>query len=250
MSERTVREDMKIFISIQAVLIAAAVLLCVHARGLSDDVGITDMDSIQKIHNSDCDNITVIYDTDELNDEFYQFDYANADYGLDLYGTAIFVGTPKDSFSFSKHSTFCTIDVDKVIEGNIQSDSIDVEIKGGFYYETKSEQKYRLMDAEAMEIETPSERLFALDLGGMNYMIPGKKYLIIAQTLDFNGKMVYRLNGYQISWLCLDDTESKVMKKEYVYSDCSTNEIFSPEQDVIDEFYQKKQAILSDYGVG
>ena len=183
---------MKVFLTLQAALIAVTLLLCLHAKGLSEDVGITRMDTIEKIHNSNCDYIAVIHDTEELYDRFSQFDSENADYGIGLYGTAIFVGTPQDSFSFSKGSTFCTLDVDKVIKGNIKTDSIDVEIKGGFHYETEAEFKERLMNAEDMEIETPSEKLFSLDFGGMNFMVPGKKYLIIAQTLDFKEKTVYQ----------------------------------------------------------
>lgn len=165
---------MKVFLTLQAALIAVTLLLCLHARGLSEDVGITRMDTIEKIHNSNCDYIAVIHDTEELYDRFSQFDSENADYGIGLYGTAIFVGTPQDSFSFSKGSTFCTLDVDKVIKGNIKTDSIDVEIKGGFHYETEAEFKERLMNAEDMEIETPSEKLFSLDFGGMNLWYQGR----------------------------------------------------------------------------
>lgn len=240
---------MKVFLTLQAALIAVTLLLCLHARGLSEDVGITRMDTIEKIHNSNCDYIAVIHDTEELYDRFSQFDSENADYGIGLYGTAIFVGTPQDSFSFSKGSTFCTLDVDKVIKGNIKTDSIDVEIKGGFHFETEAEFKERLMNAEDMEIETPSEKLFSLDFGGMNFMVPGKKYLIIAQTLDFKEKTVYRINGYQISWLCLDETESKIMKEEYVYSECCNNEIFSPDHSIIEAFYAKKDDILKTYNI-
>lgn len=139
--------------------------------------------------------------------------------------------------------------MDKVIKGNIKTDSIDVEIKGGFHYETEAEFKERLMNAEDMEIETPSEKLFSLDFGGMNFMVPGKKYLIIAQTLDFKEKTVYRINGYQISWLCLDETQSKIMKEEYVYSECCNNEIFSPDHSIIEAFYAKKDDILKTYNI-
>ena len=192
---------MKVFLTLQAALIAVTLLLCLHARGLSEDVGITRMDTIEKIHNSNCDYIAVIHDTEELYDRFSQFD------------------------------------------------SIDVEIKGGFHYETEAEFKERLMNAEDMEIETPSEKLFSLDFGGMNFMVPGKKYLIIAQTLDFKEKTVYRINGYQISWLCLDETESKIMKEEYVYSECCNNEIFSPDHSIIEAFYAKKDDILKTYNI-
>ncbi len=240
---------MKFFLAIQTALIAVTILLCFHAKGLSENVGITDMDSIEKIHQSDCDYIAVIHDTEELYDRFSQFDSENADYGTGVYGTAIFVGTPQDSFSFSKGSTFCTLDVDKVIKGTITTDSIDVEIKGGFHYETEAEYKERLMDAEDMEIDTPVERLFTLDLGGMNFMVPGKKYLIISQTLDIGGKTFYRINGYQVSWLCLEETESRIMKEEFIYSDCYNNEIFSPEHSVIESFYVKKYDILKSYNI-
>ncbi|ADU23988.1 hypothetical protein [Ruminococcus albus] len=238
---------MKLFLSLQAVLIAITVILCFHAKSLTDNVGITEMNSIEKIHQSDCDYIAVIHDTEELDDRFTQFDRENADLGTQTYGTAIFIGTPKDSFSFSNSSTFCTIDVDKVIKGNIKTKSINVEIKGGFYYETESEHMERLSDAKDMEIETPAERLFTFDLGGMNFMNPGKKYLIISQTLDLGDKTFYRINGYMISWLCLDKTESKIMKTEYVYSDCFDNEIFTPEQEIIEAFYSKKESILNKY---
>ncbi|MBR1751444.1 MAG: hypothetical protein IJ740_11305 [Ruminococcus sp.] len=240
---------MKFFLALQAVLIAFTLLLCFHAKSLSADIGITDMDTIDKIHQSDCDYIAVIHDTEELYDRFSQFDSENADYGTGVYGTAIFVGTPQDSFSFSKGSTFCTLDVDKVIKGTITTDSIDVEIKGGFHYETEAECKERLMDAEDMEIDTPVERLFTLDLGGMNFMIPGKEYLIISQTLEIGGKTFYRINGYQVSWLCLEKTESRIMKEEFIYSDCCNNEIFSPEHSIIESFYVKKYDILKSYNI-
>ena len=83
----------------------------------------------------------------------------------------------------------------------------------------------------------------------MNFMVPGKKYLIIAQTLDFKEKTVYRINGYQISWLCLDETQSKIMKEEYVYSECCNNEIFSPDHSIIEAFYAKKDDILKTYNI-
>lgn len=240
---------MKFFLAIQTALIAVTILLCFHAKGLSENVGITDMDSIEKIHQSDCDYIALIHDTEELRDRFSQFDSENADYGTQTYGTAIFVGTPRDSFSFSKGSTFCTLDVDKVIKGAITTDSIDVEIKGGFHYKTEAEYKERMMDAEDMEIDTPAERLFTLDLGGMNFMVPGKKYLIISQTLDIGGKTFYRINGYQVSWLCLEETESRAINKGYVYSECCNNEIFSPDESVIEAFYDKKNDILKAYEI-
>lgn len=240
---------MKKFITIQILLIGITVILCYYAKSLSDDVGISHMDTIENISKSRCDNIAVIYTVDDMYDEFSQFESENADYGLGLFETTIFVGTPQDQFSFSNGSTFCTIDVDKVIKGKIEKRSIDVEIKGGFYYETETDYDERIMDARDMEIDTPQERLFVLDFGGINFMIPGKEYLIIAQTLDFKGKTVYRINGYQISWLCLDETKSELMKKEYVYSDCSTNEFFSPNQTVIDAFYQKKDEILKSYNL-
>lgn len=44
---------MKVFLTLQAALIAVTLLLCLHARGLSEDVGITRMDTIEK-------NITAI----------------------------------------------------------------------------------------------------------------------------------------------------------------------------------------------
>ena len=205
---------MKVFLTLQAALIAVTLLLCLHARGLSEDVGITRMDTIEKIHNSNCDYIAVIHDTEELYDRFSQFDSENADYGIGLYGTAIFVGTPQDSFSFSKGSTFCTLDVDKVIKGNIKTDSIDVEIKGGFHYETEAEFKERLMNAEDMEI-----------------------------------CLLYTSPSPRDSWLCLDETESKIMKEEYVYSECCNNEIFSPDHSIIEAFYAKKDDILKTYNI-
>lgn len=55
---------MKVFLTLQAALIAVTLLLCLHARGLSEDVGITRMDTIEKIHNSNCDYIAVIHDTE------------------------------------------------------------------------------------------------------------------------------------------------------------------------------------------
>ena len=61
---------MKVFLTLQAALIAVTLLLCLHARGLSEDVGITRMDTIEKIHNSNCDYIAVIHDTEELYDRF------------------------------------------------------------------------------------------------------------------------------------------------------------------------------------
>lgn len=63
---------MKVFLTLQAALIAVTLLLCLHARGLSEDVGITRMDTIEKIHNSNCDYIAVIHDTEELYDRFSQ----------------------------------------------------------------------------------------------------------------------------------------------------------------------------------
>ena len=238
---------MKFFLAIQTALVAVTILLCFHAKGLSENVGITDMDTIDKIHQSDCDYIAVIHDTEELYDRFSQFDSENADYGTGVYGTAIFVGTPQDSFSFSKGSTFCTLDVDKVIKGTITTDSIDVEIKGGFHYETEAEYKERLMDAEDMEIDTPAERLFTLDLGGMNFIIPGKEYLIISQTLEIGGKTFYRINGYQVSWLCLEETESVPVSDGAVYSEYCENEVFSYDHEIIGEFYRKKDDILKSY---
>ena len=46
---------MKVFLTLQAALIAVTLLLCLHARGLSEDVGITRMDTIEKIHNTNSD---------------------------------------------------------------------------------------------------------------------------------------------------------------------------------------------------
>ena len=63
---------------------------------------------------------------------FLQFDSENADYGIGLYGTAIFVGTPQDSFSFSKGIIFCTLDVDKVIKGNIKQTALMLKSKAAF----------------------------------------------------------------------------------------------------------------------
>lgn len=123
---------MKVFLTLQAALIAVTLLLCLHARGLSEDVGITRMDTIEKIHNSNCDYIAVIHDTEELYDRFSQFDSENADYGIGLYGTAIFVGTPQDSFSFSKGSTFCTLDVDKVIRVISKQTALMLKSKAAF----------------------------------------------------------------------------------------------------------------------
>ena len=240
---------MKEFLAIQTALIAVTILLCLHAKGLSENVGITDMDTIDKIHQSDCDYIAVIHDTEELYDRLSQFDSENADFGTGLYGTAIFIGTPRDSFSFSKGSTFCTLDVDRVIKGNISTDRIDVEIKGGLHYETEAEQRERLMDAEDMEIDTPAERLFTLDLGGMNFMVPGKKYLIISQTLDIGGETFYRINGYQVSWLCPEETESVPVSDSTMYLEYCENEVFSYDREIIGEFYQKKGDILKSYGL-
>lgn len=239
---------MKVFLALQTALIAVTLLLCLHAKGLSENVGITDMDTIDKIHQSDCDYIAVIHDTEELYDRFSQFDSENADLGTQTYGTAIFVGTPRDSFSFSKGSTFCTLDVDRVIKGNISTDSIDVEIKGGLHYETEAEQRERLMDAEDMEIDTSAERLFTLDLGGMNFMVPGKKYLIISQTLDIGGKTFYRINGYQVSWLCLEETELAPVREGVDYSECCQNEAFCADKDTVEEFRWRKEQILKKYG--
>ncbi|MBR1738866.1 MAG: hypothetical protein IJ737_01115 [Ruminococcus sp.] len=240
---------MKVFPALQAALIALTLLLCFHAKSLSADIGITEMDTIEKIHQSGCDCIAAIHDTEELYDRFSQFDSENADFGTGLYGTAIFVGTPRDSFSFSKGSTFCTLDVDRVIKGNITADSIDAEIKGGFHYETEAEQRERLTDAGDMETDTPAERLFTLDLGGMNFMVPGKKYLIISQTLDIGGKTFYRINGYQVSWLCLEETESLPVSDGTMYSECWGNEVFSYDREIIGEFYRKKGDILKSYGL-
>lgn len=240
---------MKIFFAIQAALVCVTLALCSYAKTQTEGPCISNMTRIEKIHSSDCGNIAVIESTEAVNERFKQFDSRNADYGLGLYGTAIFVGEPKDSFSFSKGSTFCEIAVEKVIEGNITEEVLNAEIKGGFFYPTQMEFEERIMDAEDMGTDPPTEREFSLDLGGMNFMTPGRKYLIIAQVLDFDGKQLYRINGYQVSWLCLDGTESKPIKDGYVYSNCYDNEIFAYEQDIIDAFYQKKAEILRLYGL-
>ena len=241
---------MKAFLALQAALVAAALLLCLHAKSLSADVGISDMDTIDKIHQSDFRCIAMIHDTEELYDRFSQFDSDNADFGTGLYGTAIFIGTPRDSFSFSKGSTFCTLDVDRVVKGKVKDKSIDVEINGGFHYETEAEYTERLMDAEDMEIETPAERLFTLDLGGMNFMVPGKRYLIIAQTIDIGGKTFYRINGYQVNWLCLEKTESVPIEADGKYAAHCENEVFTTDKAVLDAFRVKKEEILKSFGLG
>lgn len=240
---------MKIFFAVQVALICVTLALCSYAKTQTEGPGISNMTNIEKIHKSDCDNIAAIESVDDVNEMFKQFDNGNTDYGLELFGTAIFVGSPKDSYSFSKGSTFCEIDVDKVVKGSIAEETIDVEIKGGFFYPTQMEFEERVMDAEDMGIEPPTEREFVLDLGGMNFMIPGRKYLIIAQTLDFDGKQLYRINGYQTSWLCVDETKSKPIEDGCVYSDYCENEIFAYEQEVIDAFYRKKEEILRSYSL-
>lgn len=239
---------MRRFFAIQGALLAVTLLLCLHARGLSRDMGITGMDTIGEIHQCGC-SVSVIHDSEELADRFSQFDKENADPGAGLYGTAIFTGTPRDSFAFSKGSTFCTIEVERVIKGELEPGSIDAEIKGGLHYETEAEQRERLTGARDMGIETPAERLFTLDLGGMDLMVPGKRYLIIAQTLDIGGEVFYRINGYQVSWLCLEGTESVPVSDSAVYRECWGSEVFSYDREVIEEFYRRKGEVLGRYGL-
>ena len=247
---------MKLFISLQIGIIAAACGICAFVTSNQTDkgfIGEKKYDELSKINA----NTFVITEDDAALDQsaedyiaFFENMYTMKE---DFCDKQILVVTAKDSYSLYDKSFQQDIVVEQVIEGDIdlEGKTMPLLFACGFYYETAEECNNRISHSSYLGqklSQKETKQQFIFDMGGLNVMKSEHKYLVFAQSINFDDYLMLCADRHQFTWFDLSNTDTKVMTSKS-FSDYKDNEIFTDSRIVLDDFYRLKKDVLNFYGI-
>lgn len=222
---------MKLFISVQVIIVTAAVIAGIIIRSSLPDAGIADIrryEDIGKIK-IDC-TVTVEKAPDSA---FGAFDVAGRVYDSS-YSYAIFVCTAEDSITCANGLFKQKIRIDRQISGICPEvgESVELTVNGGIWRIPKKQ--YRFNDTLDPDM-SPDQLLTVLDLGGANFMKPEHSYLVSCMTRNLGGASYYGTSFGKICWLDLAD---------------SPDEFFFDSVEARERVQALKRKVITKYTVG
>lgn len=248
---------MKLFISLQIGIIAAACGIFGFVTLNQTDKGFIGEKKYEELSQINASTYVITEDDAALNqsaeDYIAFFENMYATLKEPFFDKQILVVTAKDSYSLYDKSFQQDIVVEQVIEGDIdlEGKTMPLLFARGFYYETTEECNSRIahssyLDQKLSQEETKQQFIF--DMAGLNVMKPEHKYLVFAQSIDFDNYLMLCADRHQFTWFDLSETDTKVMTSK-LFSDYKDNEIFTDSQIVLDDFYRLKKDVLNFYGI-
>ena len=192
---------MKLFISVQVLIVTAAVIAGIVIRSGIPDAGIASISRYEDIRNThiDC-TVTVNMVPDSA---FTAFDVAGRMYD-NSYSQAIFVCTAEDSLTCANGVCKQRITVDKQISGICPEvgESVELIINGGIRRLPKEQYRFN----STLDADMPGEQLLTvLDMSGADYMKPGHSYLVSCLTREMGAVRYYGTAYGKICWLDFAD---------------------------------------------
>ena len=192
---------MKLFISVQVLIVTAAVIAGIVIRSSVPDAGIADIKHYEDIRKTKID-CTVTADM-VPDSAFTAFEAAGKMYD-DSYSQSVFVCTAEDAFTCANGVCKQTVRCDKQISGICPEvgESVELIINGGLYRLPKEQYRFN----ETLDPDMPGEQLLTvLDLSGAGYMKPGHSYLVSCLTREMGHVRYYGTAYGKICWLDFAD---------------------------------------------
>jgi hypothetical protein len=226
---------MKIWILIQAGIIAVTLSLGAIFMSTTTDLGLTDINNVYDYMNTDAK--LIIYSSEGVEFETLkeQLLASVAEDSL-LYHSKrqIFVVTPTEKIKDYLGSYEQTVTVKKVIEGDIKLENSEIRMAcfGG--------------------LEIIDDEIFMAGSYGNNIMLPENDYLIFCEKTEiseFMKKPLYRAIYGMASWLNLTSDYSKSIEygETAMYRNYSNSEFIGSDQQILDYMILIKHEIINKY---
>ncbi len=239
---------MKLFISLQVLIVISAVIAgCVISSDIPD-VGFDGINRIEDIKKTNCDVITTAEATGaEL---FRAFEDGGWMYD-ETYSTAVFVCRAENSYKFANDLYSQKVTIEKQLKGICPKvgESIILTIKGGFGKYPKEMYPYN----EQLPEKIPSDKLLnILNLGGLNFMKPGHSYLVACQTRTLGPVRYYGMPYGAACWLDLAENHDRIITEPFGEADYlkyTDNEFFCQSEKMLDNMLSRKAEIFDRFGL-
>lgn len=241
---------MKAFVTLQVLIVAAAVIAGCIIRPMIPDAGITDIRTVEEIRGFDFDCITCI---DELRrDPFAAFEGGGLVYGFmydKSYTESMFVCTALDEIQCTSGIYKQNIRIEKRISGICPEVGREVEltVNGGICRRPKEQYAYN----ESLDPDMPGSSLLnILMLYGANFMKPGHQYLVSCVTKKDGEWRYYGTLPDRISWLDLAENSDSIVtgpQGKMDYSRYADNEFFCRDEGTLAGAVARKQSIIKKY---
>lgn len=219
---------MKLFISVQVLIVTAAVIIGIIIRSSIPDAGIADIKHYEDIEKLmiDC-TATVDKAPDSV---FSAFDGGGRMYDSS-YSQAVFVCTAEDGFTHANGSFKQKIMIERQISGICPEvgERVELTVNGGIWRIPKKQYRYN----DTLDPDMSLDRLLTvLDLNGANYMKPGHSYLVSCLTREMGAVRYYGTVYGKICWLDLSDDPDEFL----CGSDAARNKVQAWKRRVISKF--------------
>lgn len=248
---------MKLFISLQAGIIAIACGICGVVSSNQSDADFIGKKTYDEISQLDARTYVVTEDDaaiDQSADDYIDFfENMYSQLKSPFFDKQILVITAKDSYSLYDRAFQQDIVVEQVIDGDAElaGKTVPMLFAGGFYYETPQECENRVSHSSYFDqklSQDDTRQQFIFDMAGLNVMKPGHKYLVFAQSIKFDNYLMLCADKHQFTWFDISATDTKVMTSAS-FSDYKDNEIFTDSEVVSEDFYRLKKEVLAHYGI-
>ena len=239
---------MKLFVSLQVLIVIIAVIAgCVISSDIPD-VGFDGINCIEDIKQADCDVITTAEAAGT--DHFSTFEDGGWMYD-ETYSIAVFVCRAEDSYKFANDLYSQKVTIEKQLKGICPKvgESIILTVKGGLGKYPQEMYPYN----EQLPEEIPSDKLLnILNLGGLNFMKPGHSYLVACQTKTLGSVRYYGMPYGAACWLDLAENHDSIVTEpfgEANYLKYADNEFFCQTERMLDNMLRKKAEIFEKLGL-
>lgn len=241
---------MKIFVPLQTALIAIVIIIGFIMRTHIPDKGVVSLKTYDDLKDISPDVITSFDSVSGSPFDALEGKYSNL-YD-DTYSSVLFLCTALDDYSFTDGLFTQKIRIDKTISGDCpdEGETIKLIINGGFSYCKKGLYYYQINNKNADDEEDLNERIFVLNLYGINFMKPNHQYFVSALRKDNGSFTYYGTASGQINWLDLqENTNILLNSNNSSYSEYCDNEFFCESQGALKYLNRKKNEIFSKYGI-
>ena len=239
---------MKLFISLQVLIVIAAVIAGCYIRSAVGNVGTENIRHYEDIVSIDPDVITT---ADAAGTKHFRgLEEGNWNYDSS-YSTAIFVCRAEDSFICSNDAFTQKVTIEKQISGICPDigESIEITVRGGVCRCPRENYFYNEYLPDSISGKT---LLTVLSLEGLNFMKPEHSYLVACQTTKLGAVRYYGMAYGETCWLDLAENHDRIITEpfgEADYSKYTDNEFFCQSEKMLDNMLSIKAEIFDRFGL-
>lgn len=239
---------MKIFISLQLLIVTAAVIAGCIISPAAPEIPAESIKHFDDILQTDFDVITT---ADAAGTKHFRAFEGDGWLYDSSYSQAIFVCRAEDSFACSNEAFRQRVTVEKQISGICPEvgETVELTVRGGACRYPKERYFYNEYLPDSMPVST---LLTVLYLEGLNFMKPGHSYLVACQTTKLGPARYYGMPYGETCWLDLAENQDIIVTEPYNeadYAKYADNEFFCTSEETLASLLSYKKRVFERFGI-